>query len=406
MNRKETIALPDGFTYRSELRRHVTPWFLKKRPVHRWFFFPHSFSPELVDEILAAFPLPAGGRILDPFAGAGTTVLCAKERGYSAAGVDLSPLSVFVARAKTAGYDRTLLKEAFDHVRNYRPEPPPTDLPARLRRAFSEKELAHIHGLAGRIRELPAREGDFFRLALLRVQREISRAQPDGGWFRWIERDDQSERIPELFEEKVREQFADLSDLPPVETQIFRDDARILESLEGRFDLIITSPPYPNRHDYTRIFHIDLLALGLSEQEILDIRRRSLRSHVEARAPGIRADGYVAPESLERVLDRLPADTERRVIRFLSGYFEDLYLVLKALDRHLNANATLAFVVGNVRHGGVMVPVDEILVEIGQKAGYAFSGAWVARVRGNSAQQMGRFGREDARETIVFFRKN
>ncbi|WP_273000492.1 DNA methyltransferase, partial [Hydrogenibacillus schlegelii] len=117
MNRKETLALPDGFTYRSELRRHVTPWFLKKQPVHRWFFFPHSFSPELVDEILAAFPLPTGGRILDPFAGAGTTVLRAKERGYSAAGVDLSPLSVFVARAKTAGYDRTLLKEAFDHVR-------------------------------------------------------------------------------------------------------------------------------------------------------------------------------------------------------------------------------------------------------------------------------------------------
>ncbi len=34
-----------------------------------------------------------------------------------------------------------------------------------------------------------------------------------------------------------------------------------------------------------------------------------------------------------------------------------------------------------------------------------FVGAWVARLRGNSAQQMGRFGREPARESVVIFRR-
>jgi len=89
----------------------------------------------------------------------------------------------------------------------------------------------------------------------------------------------------------------------------------------------------------------------------------------------------------------------------LKGYFEDLYLTLKALRPRLKKGAICAFVVGNVRYGGVMVPVDEILVQIGEQAGYAFEQAWVARLRGNSAQQMGRFGREPTRESIVILRR-
>ncbi len=61
--------------------------------------------------------------------------------------------------------------------------------------------------------------------------------------------------------------------------------------------------------------------------------------------------------------------------------------------------------VGNVRHAGVMVPVDEILVGVGAQVGFAREAVWVARLRGNSAQQMGEFGREPARESIVCLRK-
>jgi len=52
-----------------------------------------------------------------------------------------------------------------------------------------------------------------------------------------------------------------------------------------------------------------------------------------------------------------------------------------------------------------MAPVDEILINVGTQLGYSFDKAWVARLRGNSAQQMGRFGREPSRESIVFLRK-
>lgn len=58
-----------------------------------------------------------------------------------------------------------------------------------------------------------------------------------------------------------------------------------------------------------------------------------------------------------------------------------------------------------VRYGGVLIPVDEILVDVGKQAGFLHDKTWVIRLRGNSAQQMGSFGREPSRESIVFLRK-
>lgn len=114
--------------------------------------------------------------------------------------------------------------------------------------------------------------------------------------------------------------------------------------------------------------------------------------------------GYKIPSSLQEVQSRLPANADPRIASLLQGYFEDIYLVLKALHDHLKPGAICAFVVGNVRHAGVMVPVDQILGDVGEQIGFVRETIWVARLRGNSAQQMSRFGRESARESVVFLR--
>lgn len=404
--------LPDGFEYRLDLRHHVTPRLLKDQPVHRWFWFPHSYSPHLIDEVLKVFPVPDDGRILDPFMGAGTTVLRARERGYSAVGSDLSPLSLFVSRVKLAAYDPEALREGLQEVLAYYPDDKGDLAPARLRKAFTHEELAELEGLRQRIETLPQPLADFFRLALLRVQQQISRARPDGGWFRWVKKDDQSRTIRNRFCEQAGLQIGDVLAQSAVtakpakaDCRVLGSDARRLEAVEGSFDLVITSPPYPNRHDYSRIFHIEMLALGIPESEVASFRHGSIRSHVEATMPSDEIPEYSIPSGLSRVLGRLPADADPRIIPLLKGYFEDMYLTLKALRSRLRAGAVCALVVGNVRHAGIMVPVDEILVEIGQRLDYRFLCAWVARLRGNSAQQMGRFGREVARETVVFLRR-
>jgi SAM-dependent methyltransferase len=407
MRASDLPALPEGFEYRLDLRHHVTPRLLRDQPIHRWFWFPHSFSPQLIDEILRAYPIGRDKRILDPFVGAGTTVLRARELGYAAVGSDLSPLSLFVSRVKLVNYDKSMLEECLGTVLGrYRPIRDDGERAERISRAFTADEMAHLNGLRQQIDDLPQPAADFFRLVLLRVQQSLSRARPDGGWFRWVEIEDQSLSIQKRFAQQAHLYIADVAseEWPPA--QILHNDARRLDDLQGEYDLVITSPPYPNRHDYSRIFHIELLSLGVTESEIKGFRHGSIRSHVEAKEPPLSANGYTQPSRLIEILDCLPANVDPRVRPLLSGYFEDMYLALRSLRQHLKPGGICAFVVGNVRHAGVMVPVDEILIEVGQNVGYCFVTAWIARLRGNSAQQMGQFGREPARESIVFLRRN
>lgn len=150
---------------------------------------------------------------------------------------------------------------------------------------------------------------------------------------------------------------------------------------------------------------MELLSLGSSEEDVFKFRHSSIRSHVEAHRPDIQTKGYKIPQMLQTAIDSLPESVDSRISPMLKGYFEDMFLCFKAAESRLMPNGTCAFVVGNVRHAGVMVLVDEILADVGEQAGLKFDAAWVARLRGNSAQQMALYGREPSRETILIFKK-
>jgi tRNA G10 N-methylase Trm11 len=412
-------VLPKGFIERLDLSRAATPRLLKKSPVHRWFWFPHSYSPELVEAILDAWELRRGA-LLDPFAGAGTTLLVARDRELSAVGLDLSPLAVWVSNVKTQPWRRVPLQAQAKRIldRAYqllkaRSRAKLQETPTgRLGRALSPREYRALRALQVATEEEGGESREFFQLALLRVLTRFSRAVADGGWFRWVERPDQSANVLPAYEMQLQEM---LQDVPKNSSQrernsngiraIQHDARRIHElSLDQRFDVVITSPPYPNRHDYSRAFHIELLFFGLDELQITQLRHASLRSHVEAQAVLPSPKSYQEPEQLAALLENWPSK-DLRVPRMLRGYFEDLYTTLRSMRDRLKLGARLAFVVGNVRHAGVMIPVDELLAEVGQQAGYRWTETWLIRLRGNSAQQMGRYGRIPARESVVFFEK-
>jgi hypothetical protein len=252
---------------------------------------------------------------------------------------------------------------------------------------------------------------DFFLVGLLRITRDFSRAIADGGWLRWVDKPDKGKEVHQRFRSQVDNMLNEIMSTNQVNGPILKvreGDARKLQFPKNKFDGLVTSPPYPNRHDYSRIFHIELLMLGSREQEITDLRHRMLRSHVEAYEPKHGATflaGYIAPEKLTQVLEQFPEEIDDRVAPMLIGYFEDLYLSLKAAYPSLKPGARAAYIIGNVRYGGVSIPVDEILADVGKQAGFSHYRTWVIRLRGNSAQQMGSYGRLPSRECVVFFKK-
>ena len=404
------LNLP-GFEYRPDLSLAATARDLKDAPRHRWFYFPHSYSFRLINEVLEHWNFPENGTLVDNFVGSGTTMVTARQRSIAALGFDLSPLAVTVTNTKVARHKRSQLDQTLKRIMQARAE---VEIPRekRLLRAFTEEEFREIATLLGSLEGLRGSLHDFFLIALLWTARQFSRAVPDGGWFRWRDWPDRSNEIRPAFQENVETMMADTeafnwtNTAPMVRATLA--DARALPIQPGTIDGVITSPPYANRHDYSRVFHIELLLLGLTEPRVTKLRHESIRSHVEARTPDgieIRLKEYSTPDSLQTALDNLPSDADPRIRPLLKGYFEDIYLSLLEVRRILRPGGRVAYVLGNVRHAGVMVPVDEITAELCLQAGLTFDAAWVMRLRGNSAQQMGQYGREPARETIVLMSK-
>ena len=87
----------------------------------------------------------------------------------------------------------------------------------------------------------------------------------------------------------------------------------------------------------------------------------------------------------------------------LRGYFLDMYLSLREVARVCRRDAKIAFVLGNARYGGKAILVDEFTAELGERAGLAWREIRAVRWRGNSAQQMGKYGRVASRESVVIF---
>ena len=88
----------------------------RTKHVHRLHPYLGKFIPQLVEALLSRYVRP-GGRVLDPFAGSGTTLVQSLESGYDPVGGDLAAFNCLLMRVKTARYNEFVLeKELRDTV--------------------------------------------------------------------------------------------------------------------------------------------------------------------------------------------------------------------------------------------------------------------------------------------------
>lgn len=389
----------------------VTPRAAREKPVHRWYLFAHSFTDDLVHALVDEWGLDGQDAILDPFAGAGTTLLAAKEKGVPASGYDLSPLAVLISNVKTANVSRNQLDSSWLALEGSLTRRPSTGTtrtyPALVRKALPGGRLEAFDAVATRIDELdcsaPGR--DFFRLALVSIIPGFSRAVANGGWLRWSNENTGAGTVEDAFRVRVQMMLSDVRDAVATDDNRWttgKADARMLPDSSDTYTAVVTSPPYPNRHDYTRVFGVELMFAFLDWEENRALRYQSFHSHPEARPERPPAEEYVPPERLERSIDHLK---DARIRRMLRGYFLDMYLSLREVARLCRRDAKIAFVLGNARYGGKAILVDEFTAELGERAGLACREIRAVRWRGNSAQQMGKYGRVASRESVVIFEK-
>src|SRR3954468_9336161 len=87
----------------------------RTKHVHRLHPYHGKFIPQLVEVLLDRY-VPAGGHVLDPFGGSGTTLVQALESGYDATGVDIAAFNCLLMRVKTQPYNLFVLERELRDV--------------------------------------------------------------------------------------------------------------------------------------------------------------------------------------------------------------------------------------------------------------------------------------------------
>ncbi|MCX6759448.1 MAG: DNA methyltransferase [Candidatus Nealsonbacteria bacterium] len=395
----------------------ISPFSDRNKPRYNWYAFKHSYSGELVKKLIDEFNLGRNSWVLDPFCGGGTTLLACKEMGIYSEGFDILPFSVFLSNVKTRNYQPIILrrylgrfyKKGFLSRKNI-------DLPdiKIIREAFSpntKKELLCLKSKIDTIRNPKVR--DFYMLGLLSILESVSNTSKSGGFLRIKKKTIINGEVTRQFLLKIEAMINDVGKFindfkfPDVKVGAKISDSRVLKT-KRKFDAIITSPPYPNRHDYTRIYGLELIVGFIkNHDELKKIRYNTLRSHVEAKKQ-FEANGYKKPRIIDALINKIRKAglNNSQVPKMIEGYFEDMYLSLLRMKNCLKKNGKIALVVSNVRFGGINVPVDKILADIGEQVGLSTDAIFTARYRGNSAQQMQRFKRNPSRESVLIWRNN
>ena len=338
----------------------------RTKHVHRLHPYLGKFIPQVVEVLLGRY-VPPRGRVLDPFAGSGTTLVQGLESGYDAVGVDIAAFNCLLMDVKTRRYDPFALEsELRDVVRRIETLDGSGEASGYLAEWFAPRAAAELLAFRELVSEYE--HADVLRVVLARAARsarltthfdlDFPRApQRESYWCHKHKRTcrpiDRAEHFLRRYALDTLRRLKEFSRLRARgrEAEVIHGDSREVP-LHGRFDGVITSPPYPGLIDYHEQHRYAYELLGLEDLRGLELGAgaqgtsgAALAAYVEgiasvlahakealrARAPVVivvndRRDLY--PEILERaglrLEERLRRHVNRRTGRRAGEFFEDV----------------------------------------------------------------------------------
>lgn len=368
-----------------------------KLPVHRWFRYSAGFSAEWVEAVIGD-QLTAGKsvRVLDPFAGSGTTLIAAEHMSVPSCGIEAHPFVFRIAKAKLAWRSDPDAYKAAVKLWTARAEeitPETHAYPHLIQKCFSKDSLRELDRLR---RAYELLKGDtaawkLVWLTLISILRPVSNV----GTAQWQYVLPKKQKRAPLGVRAAVARWSDMiytdmklaEGLCGPEARVLNADARTCDGVDdGWATLVVTSPPYPNNYDYADATRLEMSFMGEIEgwgdlQET--VRKHLVRSctqHVPESAVNLN-EVISSPElepiraELSRVCGELAEVRESHGGRktyhlMVACYFRDLARVWRALRRVTGPRATVCFVVGDSAPYGVYVPVVPWLGQLAVSAGF------------------------------------
>ena len=434
----------------------------KDEPVYRWFKYKEGFSSALVKYFLTKYA-PKPGKVLDPFAGAGTTLFAGQELGWQSYGVELLPVGTFVMQTRQA-LDKldvekltVIEKGLWSEIIKLKDFKNHIDHISITKDAFPDETEEYLNKYLSYCSKIKDKQIEtILKFAAFTVLEEISYTRKDGQYLRW---DYRSKRVLpgksfnkgriSTFEEALKSKLNKIiHDLSPIQiSSLFEQfektnsEKKPVKIIEGScleelpkfendfFDFIITSPPYCNRYDYTRTYALELVYLGFNNEQVRDLRQSMLSCTVEnkekieylskfytsiGRSEVFEevlhvynsSNAMMEVNSILDELNKLEKLNNSNIARMVKNYFLELCFVTYEMARITKSGGYCVMVNDNVRYGGEEIPVDLILSEFAENFGFEINKIFVLpKGKGNSSQQMGNYGRTEVRKCVYLWQK-
>jgi len=365
-------------------------------PVHRWFRYSAGFSAEWAGSVIAKAASDGHTRVLDPFAGSGTTLLAAESLGVASMGVESHPFVSRVARAKLASRSDPAAYGSFARkvlAAAKRKSAGSEEYPDLLLKCFHPEVLVALDNLRLSFDELsdesPASELTWLTLvSVLRSCSHVGTAQwqyilPNKTKKNVLDPFDAFKQAVKLFQSDMIRR----NELAGPSAKLLEGDARECAEVPDRFaTLVITSPPYPNNYDYadaTRLemtFMREIAGWGDLQESVRKHLVRSCSQHVPEKA--INLDKVLAEPELKPIRSeitevcralgeiRMTKGGKKTYHLMVATYFHDLARVWHALRRSCDSPSRVCFVIGDSAPYGIYVPVVEWMTSLAEAAGF------------------------------------
>ena len=210
-----------------------------------WIYpYKGKFHPQMIRALLNIIGATPEWKVADPFSGSGTTLLECQLLGIDSVGIDISPLCVLLAKAKTQSWKRlSEIEDAVDYLQDKGPDPREVD-PDQWR---------------------PKEVSNFIQVARMVTFSDASRRKkPPASYF--------LKNLSSMLTSVRRiGQAVTQFDLKLGQTKVVEGDVRNLKTARiepQSVDAIITSPPYSVALDYVQNDLHALTALGYNTDEI------------------------------------------------------------------------------------------------------------------------------------------
>jgi DNA modification methylase len=414
-----------------------------KAPVHRWFTYPAGFSYKAVEHTIDRFNIKPGQRIYDPFMGSGTTNIVAKFNGINSFGIEAHPFVIEITKSKffweletnaiistLEKIEKSLLKwnkKRPENLKEYLNE----EFPELILKCFLDETLYELLGIRNLVHKIENEHiRRFLRTALICTLRDVSIAAT--GWPyiapNKIKITSMSKKGFDTFKKTCLKMVGDLSKIrsealpQESEHEIVLGDSRSTEFPSESADHIFTSPPYLNNFDYADRTRLEMYFMGDAKdwKDISKSVRTKLMTSATTQISRTDPRYNFKPEFIKQCPDVFKflssAVTELGILRtqkggkksydlLVTGYFNDMFDILKDNFRILKPNSKALYILGDSAPYGVHIPTDELIGQIGVCLGFKKYSIEVLRTRGGKWKDNPQRHNVALRETVVILEK-